>query len=524
MTLVEKIGQKMMIGISGTYLCEEDRALISKYKICNVILFREGLADKAQAARLCGQIHEAVYQATGHRAFIALDQEGGIVTRLPGDMTNIPGAMALASAADGARLIDQSARLTARELREIGANINLAPVLDVNSNPANPVIGVRSYGAHASRVCRLGLEAVAAYMDEGVMCCAKHFPGHGDTATDSHLTLPTVDKALEQLWDVELAPFRGAIGAGIPAIMTSHILFPRLEADGLPATMSHRILTGLLRRQLGFEGLIITDAMEMGAIKDFFGTAEGCVKAAGAGADLICVCRDRQLIIECIQRLTQAVSQGEVDPAMIDQSVNRIVSMREKWAFVGGGNIELCGCDAHRQANQGFFDSTMTHVQSACAAMPPLGDKPCFVGFRPYRVTQAGNVAMDSVGFAGFLAGRLGGLAFDLSAAPDDEELAPAIAAAQGATCVVAGTYNGRQNPAQLKFVNALAQKGLPVICVAVRNPYDLLDANPKAWNLAAYQHSENSLAAVARVLAGQVQPVSYNEIDLPWKGAAANG
>ena len=168
-------------------------------------------------------------------------------------------------------------------------NFNLAPDLDVNSNPMNPVIGVRSFGDDPNRAALFGAKAVEGYRNGGILCCGKHFPGHGDTAVDSHIGLPRIEKTLAQLESCELIPFRAAIGAGVPAVMSSHILFPSIETGGVPATMSRAILQGLLRETLGFDGLILSDCMVMDAIRRHYGTARGVVEAMRAGVDMVFV-------------------------------------------------------------------------------------------------------------------------------------------------------------------------------------------------------------------------------------------
>ena len=255
MDLREQIGQRLVTGFPGTELTEDFRRMVREYKISNVILFRENITDCAQLKQLCGEIQALVRRETGHGAFITADQEGGLVTRLPGDAVNVPGAMAIAATGDPENAY-RAGLLTGRELRALGVNFDLAPSVDVNSNPENPVIGARSYGDTPQEVSRYANRMIRGLLDGGVLCSAKHFPGHGDTDTDSHLALPCVDKSMEELERTELLPFREAVRAGVPAVMTTHILFPQLEPEHLPATMSRRIMTGLLREQMGFDGLI----------------------------------------------------------------------------------------------------------------------------------------------------------------------------------------------------------------------------------------------------------------------------
>jgi beta-N-acetylhexosaminidase len=228
MTIKQMLGQKLVFGFHGETLSEEFKQLIREYKVGNVILFLRNVKSAEQLRRLCGEIQELILAETGYPAFIVIDQEGGMVTRLPTDAVNVPGAMAI-SATENAENARIAAGITIRQLRGLGVNFNMAPVLDVNSNPANPVIGVRSIGDDPQKVAEFGEAAVRAYENTGVYCCGKHFPGHGDTNVDSHLGLPRIEKTIEELEAAELIPFRRCIEAGIPAIMSSHILFPNIE-------------------------------------------------------------------------------------------------------------------------------------------------------------------------------------------------------------------------------------------------------------------------------------------------------
>ncbi|MDF2514700.1 MAG: glycoside hydrolase family 3 [Herbinix sp.] len=308
MKLREKIGQMIMTGYPAADLTPDIIKLIEEYKVANIIFFSYNLISEEQIRRNCRELHQRIEQSTGHPAFIAVDQEGGVVTRLPEQICMIPGAM-LIGATGNKEYAYQAGRITGAELKALGINMNLAPVLDVNSNPDNPVIGVRSYSSDPHIVKVFGISMMKGLLSSGVMATVKHFPGHGDTAVDSHLGLPVVDKEEKELMQRELIPFQRAIWEGAPCIMTSHILFPKLETQRKPATMSKAILTGLLREKLGFEGLIITDCLEMSAIKTFYGTARGSVEAVKAGAQLLCISHTPALVMEAIEEIESAVER-----------------------------------------------------------------------------------------------------------------------------------------------------------------------------------------------------------------------
>jgi beta-N-acetylhexosaminidase len=539
MTMVEKIGQRFAVGFAGKTLSPEFRRLVKEYKVGNVILFRENLESASQARRLTDEIRRLIREETGYPPFIALDQEGGVVTRLPGDMVNVPGAMALAAVGDS-RAVYEAARISAAELGRIGVNLNLAPVLDVNSNPDNPVIGVRSFGSKPEIVAALGAEALRSYAEAGLLCCGKHFPGHGDTAVDSHLDLPRVDKDLAALEGCELVPFRAAIAAGIPAIMTSHILFPRLEERKLPATMSRTIITGLLKEKLGFSGLVLSDGMEMKAIGDFYGIPRGCLEALGAGVDVVYVCHDPGQMEESLQAAAAACRENRFDREEFDRSVEKILDFKERYASFGEEAAALPAVnpalppeaeagDLRRQnallmrrtitlagAGAGFTPSAASagvtggnadRNAAGPSVLPPLGPNPFFAGPLAYRSTIASAKPDDRLGFAPWFARRFGGDGVSSSLNPGEEEIEDIRSRAAGHSAIVLGCYNAHLNRAQIALAFALARLPLPLIAVALRNPYDLQFLPPGVYRLAAWEYTENSFEAVAAALRGDFVP-----------------
>src|SRR5437016_5318116 len=246
-----------------------------------------------------------------------MDQEGGRVKRLGGGtFTDVPSARAIGHAGD-ATLARQIGALLARELRAVNCDWDLAPVLDVDTNPKNPVIADRSFGPDPQLVARVGAAIIEGLQSNGIAACGKHFPGHGDTWQDSHHVLPALDHDLNRLMQIELPPFQSAIEAGVATIVTSHILFKNIDAE-VPATMSRPILQGILREKLGFSGLIVSDDLEMKAIADNFGIEQTIIRGANAGIDLFFICHNLSLQQEAIDLLVRAVERGEVSRAAID--------------------------------------------------------------------------------------------------------------------------------------------------------------------------------------------------------------
>lgn len=326
MTLKEKIGQLFMVGFDGVVPSKAVVRLIKEFQIGGVILFARNLQSPSQTAKLCNALQT---QSPKMPLLISIDQEGGRVTRLPKGFTVFPGGVQLA-ACRSTDLVYRVAQATARELRSVGINMNLAPVLDVNTNPANPVIGDRAFGASPTLVSSMGLTMMAGLQDNRVIACGKHFPGHGDTVADSHKELPRVPHDLQRLREVELRPFLHIIPNGLASIMTAHVLYPKLDPNE-PATLSKRIITALLREGLGFKGVVVTDDLEMAAISDTHGPGAAAVKAIEAGADLILFCRDEDKQREALEAVANAVKHKKISEARIEQSLLRILQMKEKF-------------------------------------------------------------------------------------------------------------------------------------------------------------------------------------------------
>lgn len=510
MTLQEKIGQRLMTGFPGLEMSEEFIQAVKTHKIGNVILFRENVRDCRQLKQLCADIQELVRSETGHSAFIAIDQEGGVVTRLREDGVNVPGAMALGAAGDPENAY-KAGLLIGREMRALGPNFNFAPTVDVNSNPKNPVIGVRSYGDDAQTVGKFAAKSVQGLLEGGVLCTAKHFPGHGDTDLDSHLALPCVDKSLEELEQVELIPFRAAIEAGVPAVMTAHILFPQLEPDDLPATMSRRIMQGLLREKLGFEGIIVSDCMQMKAIASHYGTVEGTLASFKAGVDLVEITHDPVLCCQAAELALKAAEAGELSLEEIDASVGRILAYKDRWIE----NAAACDFDfaAAAEESRAMMEKTITQIRRGTFV---LGENPLCIGCPPYRVSLVGNVeAQKENPFGIHMSRELSGTCAHMSQDPTAEEIEALVAQAKQHSCAVVGTFNGAARKGQLALVHALADNGVPTAVIAMWNPYDLRELPESVWAIAAYEYSVSSIRAAAKVLRGELVPTGKLPVKL---------
>jgi beta-N-acetylhexosaminidase len=312
-------GQLIMVRLAGTELDAASADFLRSNHVRGVCLFRQNMVDAAQLSRLTADLRAVM----GPDALIALDQEGGAVVRATW-VPAPPSAMAL-GAADDTALARKVGAAVARAVKALGFNWNFAPVLDLNNNPHNPVIAERSFGADPQRATELAMAWMEGSESEGVACCVKHFPGHGDTNVDSHRDLPTVDKPLAELEKFEFAPFRMASGMAA-AMMTAHIVYPELDPE-FPATMSRRILTGLLREQWQYRGVIITDAMDMHAIAHRYGAGHAAVNALLAGADMVMALGASEIQEETIAAIAAAIDEGALSIAEVEQRLARLSAL-----------------------------------------------------------------------------------------------------------------------------------------------------------------------------------------------------
>ena len=328
-----KVAQLMLVGFDGIRVVPRRRNWAQTRQVGGVVLFSRNIVDLAQTGQLTRALQAQARQ--GVPIFVALDQEGGNVVRIREGATVLPGNMALGATREPA-LAYVAGQAVGIDLRLLGFNMNLAPVLDVNSNPQNPVIGIRSYGERPDLVASMGEWFIRGQQEMGVMSVAKHFPGHGDTQSDSHLAMPSINADMARLDALELVPFRQAIAAGVDAIMTAHIALPRLgERADLPATLSRRVLTDLLRQRLGFTGIVVTDDLEMQGVVQRFGRGRAAVLSVVAGADMPMVLGSDDAKEEVYQALLAAVHSGEIGQARLDQSVRRILQGKARRGLFG---------------------------------------------------------------------------------------------------------------------------------------------------------------------------------------------
>ncbi len=474
-------GQLIMIRFPGTELDAATADFLRTNSVRGVCLFRQNMVNAEQLTRLTGELRAVM----GPNALIAIDQEGGAVVRstwVPAP----PAAMGL-GAADDVELASSVGAAVARAVKALGFNWNFAPVLDLNNNPDNPVIAERSFGADPQRATELAMAWMAGSESEGVACCVKHFPGHGDTHVDSHRDLPTVDKPLAELENFEFKPFRLA-GNRAPALMTAHIVYPALDAE-FPATMSRRILHDLLRAEWDYRRVIITDGMDMHAIAGRYGAGPAAVRALLAGADMVMALGTPQTQAETIAAIAAAIASGELPMDEVNARLQRLSALAAAYP-----------CQPRTYTEDGADRLVMAHAWRRCLTArgnpqrPPMGAK--------VRLVVRQDVVSDGVSEAGVpaavVATSLGRLyevdlvtyvdaeTFDWSALPDD-----------GRFVFLASTSRLRYGP------NARAT-WTPNLHLALWNPYQALDI--KAPALITYGFAAPALDAVDAWLAGTLE------------------
>lgn len=331
-TIEELAGQVLIAGFHGHTLPESLSNQLSEGQLGGLILFKRNIGETdgqqdlhAVHRLLCDALDAARLATDTAPPLLCVDQEGGRVQRLKAPVLQLPSMRRLAALGDPS-LCQEAARHLGRQLKALGFNCDFAPVLDVDTNPANPVIGDRAFGPTPEEVIRYALAFAEGLGEAGIAGCGKHFPGHGDTDLDSHLALPSLPHGLERLGAVELPPFRAANGR-VPAIMTAHVIFQALDPE-VPATLSHAVITGLLRESLGYDGVIVSDDLEMKAISDHIGIAEGAVRAIAAGCDAVLICSDERALGEAHRALCTRAEADTAFRARLLEAATRFESMR----------------------------------------------------------------------------------------------------------------------------------------------------------------------------------------------------
>ncbi|MEC0371948.1 glycoside hydrolase family 3 protein [Paenibacillus chibensis] len=513
LTLVQKIGQMFICGFHSLVPDDQIRTLIQQYHLGGVIYFRRNIDELELVAGLSKSLQDLAAANGSLPLWIAIDQEGGMVARIDHKkMSRIPGNMAL-GATDNPKYSYEVSVISAQEMTQLGINMNFAPCVDVNNNPLNPVIGVRSFGEQADKVAEHGAAVIRSFQENGISAAAKHFPGHGDTSVDSHMGLATVEHDVERLQQVELKPFIRAIQERVDVIMTAHVIFPAIEPEPIPATLSRSVLTGLLREDLSYQGIIVTDCLEMHAIAKFFGVGEGAVQAIEAGADIVLVSHTLSDQIEAIEAVKQAVLSGRIHEKTIDTAVERILALKQqRIADVPESEAAPVFLERHEKPEvdrllQEVARKSITLVKDQ-GQLPLDTQSSVLVVWPEVRSeTQVDEPWTEVVTLGDALAAYIGQVKeIRISAEPDEQEIELVLREAASCSQVVVATYTaGSALPeGQRELVEGLQQQKLGKLIVAsTRNPYDLNDIPGVPAYLCCYENTPYFMEALAAILAG---------------------
>jgi beta-N-acetylhexosaminidase len=534
MTLREKVGQLFVTYAYGETADTNDprnltdkrvgaanfRALIDKYKLGGIIYFAwsNNVNNPQQIANLSNGIQEAALsQRMSIPALITTDQEQGIVARVGPPATQFPGNMALGAGRNADDALT-AARITGKELRALGINQNYGPVADVNVNALNPVIGVRSFAEDPQLAAGLTAAQVNGYQArDGVVATAKHFPGHGDTDVDSHTGVPLITHTREEWEELDAPPFQAAIDAGIGSIMTAHIIVPALDPAEDPATLSKPIMTGILREELGYDGVVVTDSLGMQGVRDKYGDDRIPVLALKAGVDMLLMATDLDLAYNAV---LEAVRNGEISERRIDQSVYRILRLKFQRGlfrdpFVDVDEIDdVVGTPEHYAEAQRITDATTTLVANDAGLLPLDPDD------RDVLVTGWGVATTQTLADA---IGRRGPSTdvYQTGANPSQAAIDEAVNRAEASDLVVATTMNAwtAPNSRQRDLVEALVATGTPVVVIGVRDAYDIAYFTEAETYLATYSYTAGALEAVTKVLFGEKSPQGKLPVTIPVAG-----
>ncbi|WP_028401095.1 glycoside hydrolase family 3 protein [Ectobacillus panaciterrae] len=577
MSLEEKVGQMLMLDFrmwkkqgeatatGFTVMNDEVGSIIQKYHLGGVILFAENTIGTEQTTRLV----DGLQKASPHiPLFVTIDQEGGIVTRLQFG-TNLPGNMAIGATRDTKEAY-QAGKVIGTELKALGINVNFGPDMDVNNNPGNPVIGVRSFGSNPNLVAEMGKETIRGLQSQNIIAAPKHFPGHGDTAADSHYGLPLVAHS-KRLQQVELYPFKQAIANGVDMIMTAHVQFPAFDdtkyiskKDGqeimVPATLSRKVLTDLLRNEMKFNGVIVTDALNMKAIADNFGQEEAVIMAINAGVDIALMPAQvnslgrEQNLANVFNAVINAVKIGKIEPREIDDSVERILALKIKRGLLPvnpnqvpleqkvANAMQVVGNPAHQAIEKNMAEKAVTLLKNENHMLPfkpKKGEK--ILVLAPFQdQVDAMKMTIENLKINGKLKDvtvtglKFGNTSFDEAAK----------AAIDAADYVITGSYIVKNDPAvndgviddtvqnSSKWATAFPravmkysqEKNKHIVMMSLRNPYDAANFPEAKAALAVYGHkgyangrfNQPNIPAGMRAVFGEINTTGKLPVDVP--------
>ena len=510
LTLEEKIGQMFLYGFKGKRANEDVKGIIEEYKPGGVILFTRNVESESQLLDLNNEIKKESFSVTGIPAFIAIDQEGGKVLRIKNFGTVLPGNMNLGATRSSA-LSFLAGKLTAIDLEMLGINMNLAPVLDVNTNARNEVIGVRSFGDDPNMVASLGAAYIRGLQSRRVSATAKHFPGHGNTSGDSHFETPQLNRTEQLLRDVDLKPFISAIHDDVDAIMTAHISVPSVDPSKKPATLSHIIITELLRKNMGYNGLVITDDMEMRAVLGDGGIGKATVEAVQAGCDMITIVWTDSAKKEAYRSLLSAVKKNIITEDRIDESVKRILSVKIKRDLFNNAKDpkieevrEIVGNKLHQQISHLIAQKSITLVKNLSNTIP-VKTKGKFVVISPFSYLSS---ELKSYG--------LNNTFLKVNVKMRKNERRNVLKDALNMSEYISGYIVAAVDESQATLADELKrQSNKPVIVASLDSPYIYSSDNKADAYICSYSFRSQAIRALAKVITGEAEALGKLPVSL---------
>lgn len=493
MTLEEKIGQMLCFAFHGTTYNDQLKTLIEDYHIGNIIHFARNIEDLKQTYLL----NKAMHDHSKYPLFIGLDHEGGMVRRVMNDITYLPGAMALGNATDE-ELYDIYYSVGC-ELRKLGFNMNFMPSVDVNNNPSNPVINSRSYSDEPIMVAKRGNIAALAMEEALVLPTPKHFPGHGNTAVDSHVGLPIVDSTMEELNEVELVPFKEIIKNNIDGVMVSHILYKKID-DKYPSSISHKVITNLLKEEMGFKGLVITDSLTMSAIYNNYKIKDIVELGINAGNDIIMFCgkADLEEQKEIINSFISLVNEGKIKMERINESVLKILKLKEKYQIKLGNNYLdnkyiKENFNLKNELSLALTRRSITKVIDS--PLLPLTENDKILSIFP-KIELASLVdnLTNNVTTLGTLL-KCDEIIYD----ENTNDFKKIVQNIQKYDKILLATYNTKKDSVATKLFELLDKD--KVICISLRSPYDVLLMNGCKCDVCTFDCTKESIDALVLAL-----------------------
>ncbi|MGM0600953.1 MAG: beta-N-acetylhexosaminidase [Candidatus Rifleibacteriota bacterium] len=507
--LRKKIGQLLMVGYQGLTPSDEFLRFVEEWQIGGVIVFARNIEDPEKLPSAIKRIQEAA----GRKIFTAIDQEGGLVMRILTKGSLFHSNMGLA-ATDDCKLIEQSYKAIGKEMCSLGLNWNLAPVLDIN-HFENPGIGARSFGDSPEAVEKYGIPAIKGLKNSGVMSCAKHFPGKGRARVDSHLTLPVIDISKQELLNTELAPFQAAVDFGVDAIMTAHVFFPAFERQAdLPATLSKSVLTDLLRKKMAFDGLIVTDDLEMGAITEAYGIADAAARSFAAGADILLICHQLKQQIAAANTILKLVEQDSFYQNRLEESLARINQKKESLPEKNYENIltlqqqhEPLINDIHKKSIKVLrFDKEMLNLQNDEEILVVFPEITSLVQVEENQK----NDRFDQIILTEFPSAKL----IKYNPQEKGQTIKERIKAQNFNSAnhkLIFFSYNAHLFAEQKNIALELAAQTSNAAIVALRNPYDLIDTPDFSTAIATFSFRSPAILAAISLFKGTIKPASDN-------------